>query len=803
MYHRFRTRATGQHLLLCTVLLCIAAAGAYAQLPSPVSISQDYQSTSDPMDEVLIALAASYGVNIVAPGSLVAGKEAAATSGNMTVTQALSGVLAGSDLIARETTAGTFVIEKALDSSQPASDLTESANPPRRPMEFVTVTGEKIDRNLQDTYASVVVLTERTLQDNVILDLEAAMQWVPNVTITPDGAGLSIRGIPQQGLGNGTFDPVAPTSAIYIDGAVQTQAAVSNGALSTWDVQQVEVFRGPQTATQGRAGLAGAVIVNTVDPDQQWSARTRLLASDENQEQVSFAAGGPLVEDRLAFRVAAETVKDDGYTKFNFDDQRVDNPGINDRDFLRAKLLWTPHPTFDAMLTYTYAKSKRGSNVVNGPDFFDANTTEIINESEGDLHTGSLVMTYRASDAITLTSATAFSDLDVSDKPVPATLGGTGLAVPADGDDSTFSQELRLVYDAGGSSRGIAGVYYADVEENFERTILGNVLGSQFSRNDGYERSYKNTAAFGQFEYDISSRLTLAAGGRYEYEERNYINFEVTEVEPDSPFLPDSESRFEGSGNESAWLPKLGLTYNFNDSVSLNATYQQAYRPGGTSNDPRDGSEVQFDPEFSDNYDLALRSLLLDERLFVNVNLYYVDYDDLQIRVSPDPNIPVIRFVDNAGKAEYYGLELSSQLTVNESWTFNFAAAWQESELKEFETGGIDASGDELPYSPNFSGSIGATWQHEKGWTASMDIAYSGDYFSNIPTDNDTKVSEHTIVNGRVGYRSERWGVYLYTKNLFDENYVVSANRVNDDPALWTASLGRPRTLGLILEASY
>ncbi|MEM8659861.1 MAG: TonB-dependent receptor, partial [Pseudomonadota bacterium] len=307
MYHSFSPRAKGKNLLLCTVLICIATAGAYAQPPSPASYSQDYNSASGPMDAVLMALAEVYQVNIVAPDSLVAGKESAAISGNMTVSQALSGVLAGSDLIARETTNGTFVIEKVLDPSQSSSKLTDSVNPPRRPMELVTVTGEKIDRDLQDTYASVVVLTEQALQNNVILDLEAAMQWVPNVTITPDGFGLSIRGIPQQGLGNGTFDPVAPTSAIYIDGAVQTQAAVANGALSTWDVQQVEVFRGPQTATQGRAGLAGAVIVNTVDPDQQWSARTRLLASDENQEQLSIAAGGPLLEDKLAFRVAAET----------------------------------------------------------------------------------------------------------------------------------------------------------------------------------------------------------------------------------------------------------------------------------------------------------------------------------------------------------------------------------------------------------------------------------------------------------------------------------------------------------------
>ncbi|MEL7044946.1 MAG: TonB-dependent receptor, partial [Pseudomonadota bacterium] len=662
--------------------------------------------------------------------------------------------------------------------------LEERPRRDRAPLkvETVIVTGERVARSLTDTVSSVAVLTQESMENSVILELDELLQRVPNVSVLPDGSGLSIRGIDQQGIGNGTFDPVSPTSAIYIDGAVQTQSAVGNGVLSTWDISQVEVFRGPQTATQGRSGLAGAVIMNTANPGDEWNARARLVATDLNREQLSLAGGGPLIDDVLGARLAVESIRNDGYTEFDNDGAFLGDPGRNNRDFIRGKLRFTPNDRLEAVLGVTYVEGERGTNQVSGPDFFDRKTTQIVNIRESDVSTGSLMLNYRLNDDWSVRAVTGFNRLDSSTTVDPNTVGGLGLAAPAEGDDRTLSQEIQLTFDDGGALRGIAGVYYADVEENFERTLEGNTtipgIGTLlFFRNDGFEKSFENISVYGQLEYDLSDRLTATLGGRFESEDREFTNFAITDVEPDVPFIPDEESIFVGSGSDTVWLPKLGITYAINDRWSISGTFQQAYRPAGTSFDPSDNSEVQFDPELSDNFDIALRANLFEDRLLVNVNLFFIDYRDMQIRVTPDPAFPIIRFVDNAGESELYGLEFESLWTLNERWSFYASAAHQESEFLDFALFGLDATGDEFTFSPTFSAALGGTWRHPDGWTGTLDLVYEGEYFSLIPNSEIAAVDAYTILGGRFGYDAGAWGAFVFGENLLDEDYLLSVNR--------------------------
>ncbi|MEM9316730.1 MAG: TonB-dependent receptor, partial [Pseudomonadota bacterium] len=688
-----------------------------------------------------------------------------------------------------------------------ASSSRSGSNRGPMAIETVVVTGERVNRSLTDTVSSVAVLTEESMENSVILELDELLQRVPNVSMLPDGNGLSIRGIDQQGIGNGTFDPVSPTSAIYIDGAVQTQSAVGNGVLSTWDISQVEVFRGPQTATQGRSGLAGAVIMNTASPGDEWNARARLVATDLNREQLSLAGGGPLVDGVLGARLAIETIRNDGYTEFDNDGSFLGDPGRNNRDFVRGKLRFTPNDRLEAVLGITYVEGERGTNQVSGPDFFDGKTTQIVNIRESEVATGSLMLNYQLNDAWSLRAVTGFTKLDSETTVDPNTAGGLGLAAPAEGDDRTLSQEIQLTYDDGGPLRGIAGVYYADVEENFERSLegittipgIGTLL---FFRNDGFEKAFENISVYGQLEYDLSDRLTVTLGGRFESEEREFTNFAITDVEPDVPFIPDEESIFVGSGSDTVWLPKLGLTYEINDSLSINGTFQQAYRPAGTSFDPSDNSEVQFDPELSDNFDIALRASLFEERLLVNVNLFYIEYRDMQIRVTPDPAFPIIRFVDNAGESELYGLELESLWTLDERWSFYASAAFQESEFLDFALFGMDATGDEFTFSPAFSAALGGTWRHPDGWTGTLDLVHVGEYFSLIPNSETSVVDAYTILGGRFGYDAGTWGAYVFGENLLDEDYLLSVNRTGT-PQEWIGNLGQPQTFGVILEARF
>ena len=786
-----------------------AAVPAHAQSESARAIIIDLPAA--PLDVALLSLGNEFGITILATENLLAGKTAPAVSGELSAEEALNRLLKGSGLVAQPDRNGGFIISEAVPPTAETGNATPASNDAPVSIDdesplierTIIVSGEKIDRSLQDTISSVSVLTADALENSVILDLEQAVQRVPNVTITPDGFGLSIRGIAQQGIGNGTFDPVAVTSAIYIDGAVQTQQAVANGALSTWDVQQIEIFRGPQTATQGRAGLAGAFVVNTKDPEFEWGGQAQLIATDQNRQQVSAVFGGPILEDLLAFRIVAETVDDDGVTVFDFGGVRDDKVARNNRDFVRGKLLFTPTDQLEALLSLTYVEGNRGSSIVSGPDFFERDTSQISNLRDSEVFTGSLSLNYNLNEAISLQSVTAFSEVDVIETVNPNTAGGNGLAAPSTSEDHTLSQEFRLIYDANGPLRAILGLYYADIEETVDRTIAGPFGPFLVFRNDGFAKDFENTALFGQIEYDLSQAWSLNVGGRIESEERTFSNFAITDVEPDFPGLPDSTVTFEGTGDDSTFLPKLGVTYNVSEAVSLSATFQQAYRPGGTNLDPRDQSLVQFDPEITDNYDLALRSTWYDERLVLNANAFFFEYSDMQIRFSPDPTLPLIRFVDNVGEAELYGLEVESLFNPDSNWSFYASAAFQESEFKTFEIGGVDAAGDEFAFSPSFSAAIGGTWTNSAGWGASVDISHDGSYFSNLPNGEAFEVGSSTVVGGRAGYDHGHWGVFLFAENVFDEDYFTSVNRADLDPTLQIANVGQPRTIGITLEAKF
>ena len=117
--------------------------------------------------------------------------------------------------------------------------------------------------------------------------------------------------------------------------------------------------------------------------------------------------------------------------------------------------------------------------------------------------------------------------------------------------------------------------------------------------------------------------------------------------------------------------------------------------------------------------------------------------------------------------------------------------------------GGVDASGDEFAFSPAFSAAFGGTWRHPQGWTGTLDFSYEGGYFSNVPSSEAVKVDSYTLIDGRFGYDAGNWGAYVFAENLLDEDYVVSADRSNENPELWFGILGQPQTLGLILEAHF
>lgn len=779
-----------------TFFACVLVAGSLtsAKASEPRSIDIPAQA----LDAALLAVGDAFGVNVVASEELTSGVTSEALSGELTLEAALEQLLSDTSLGFEQAPNGTYIVRQR-PSQRPSQSLATPI--PDRRIEEIVVRGEKSDRSLQDTLSSVAVLEGEVIDASFITELGQILQRTTNVATTE--GGFSIRGVPERGVGSGTGD-TSQTSAVYVDGAVQSQFGSNSGIVSAWDIDQVEVFRGAQTTTQGRAALGGAIIVNTTDPSFEWEGRTRIAAGEFGTRQYAAAVGGPIIEDTLAFRISVDSNETDGFTEFLTPNGEVlDDIGAVERDLLRGKLLLRFSDATEAVLSATYSEGLEGSNGINGPDPSERRNTQLINIRETEVASFALNVTHRINDSLTLTSITSYSDLELAFSPIEETLGAEGIAQVGNATDETVTQELRLNFDAGSGMRGIAGLYYNQFDEFSQRTLSGIFLGSAFVRDDGYNNDFTNYALFGEGEFDFGEHWSVTLGARYDVEDSTRDEFARTVVDPPIPLLPpNSETNFSGDASFDAFLPKVGLTYKFDDEISLSAIYQRAYRPGGADIREDTNEPIEFDPEYTNNYELAFRALLFDGSLTLNANAFYIDYTDMQIRFVPNPDeILPARFIANAGEAEIYGLEVESLWRPSTRLSLYASLGWADSELGEFLFQGDNLEGNQLPNQPNFNASFGGSYEFAPGFLVTVDNIYSDTTFSATVNSDANETDSYIFTNVRLGYSTTHWGVSLFGQNVFDELYFLTSARTPEGEFAG-GSLGQPQTFGLIFEAS-
>lgn len=508
----------------------------------------------------------------------------------------------------------------------------------------IVILGEKQSKSLADTNSSVGLITASDLENSNITDLYEAFQRVANVSLTDGNQGFSIRGIDFMNITNSDSAVNSTTLAsVYLDGAVMPTPAVAFGGYNTWDIAQIEIFRGPQSTTQGRNTLAGAINIRSRDPEFEWGGRAQARIAEHGTRQISATLNAPIVYDELALRLSADTKKSDGF---------ITNPTLSDNEFgrsrstfLRGKLLWQPEHIegLTVRLTGIHSNSYQGTVEV-APDtpfdFENVSNHGIYNDVESTIFT--LETSYDLSETTTLTSVTSYSDttwVTADDEDGTATDfgdgfdGGFGIG---GGTDEQFTQELRLNYQSDRLSAVIGG-YYASLDNAdfypariFTNTaaslpgpdemqfLLESALGTplppgtgafvsgtlsatlptptEVTSNFNNTRKIENLALFGQADYDISDHITLTVGGRLDYEKQNTMNAsDITIITPWPTYgdplldgvlalLRDSvETGFaeNGRGSFTVFLPKAGLTYNWTDDISTSFTFQRGYRSGG------------------------------------------------------------------------------------------------------------------------------------------------------------------------------------------------------------------------------
>lgn len=695
----------------------------------------------------------------------------------------------------------------------------------------VVVTGQKIERTQMETISSVKVIDAEQLETNTRVDnLYDIIDLAPNVTDAGGFNSLAIRGIANSGptaVNNG-----AGTIGIFVDNGLLTARAVQDNALTTWDLDRVEILRGPQSTTGGRNSLAGQIILHTKDPEFEHGGSAKILVGQDSTFQTAFVQTGPLSEN-FAYRISGDYQSSDGY---------VENDILNDDKFnryrtknLRLKLLYLLETGGEVLFSAAHNTfNEHGDGTIDTNLSGRTSRLNFPSEWETESDSYSLSITQPINEKVTFESNTGYvksdfyrnSDFDgSSSSPFDNSL--VIVSIPTDAstleqqtDDYNFNQEFLLKYNTE-KIRSVAGLYFAKgkLDDGYSTDnvyLSGDLLGVPLLLNGTTDpdEEFKTYALFADVDFKLNDRFTLLAGLRANKEEREssvattqaragLIPYDVIGGPGTTAFIDSQLASFSGiqeSDSDSfVLLPKLGFNYMWSDSLSTGFVVQKGYRPGGVSVNPIRGLAQEYDEESTINYEASLRARLSNQ-LTINANVFYTDWKDQQVGVADPSAVSPLDFnIENAGESHLYGFEIEADYIVNRHWNVFAGLGYVNTEFDEFEVNGNDYSGQDFQFSREWTANLASTYRFDSGWFMHGNVSYASEGAASTTTPG-TELDSYTLVNVKLGYEQAKWAAYVYANNLFDDEYQVQ--RVNNN-TYGNTVLGDPRVIGLVTTFSW
>lgn len=654
-------------------------------------------------------------------------------------------------------------------------------------LETITVTGEKVSRDMKSTASSVSIKTSREIDREKTgnATVKEVIADVPNVVFTDTVSTPIIRGQDTQGPNTGAtafFAGTVPRATINLDGHYLNYNEFYFGASSIWDLESIEVFRGPQTTSQGANAIAGAIVVNTKDPTFTPEAAYQAEIGSYHGKRASVAVSGPIMEDQLAARLAIDYSGRDTFIDYiNSGFQH----GESDQDFrslnARFKLLWEPAdiPGLTAKLTYSHTTSNRPSQEAASWPFDDLNhVTTTMPSWEQHTNTGILDVSYDFENGIKV-----FNQAQVSTSDVIRTTGLIN-GGDADIDQTNASNETRVTFgDTQDEISGVAGLYYAYTQAD-ELLFLNGT--------SSFDDTKRNLGLFGEISYRFAEQWTLTTGLRYQQDRIQRVGRSVY-----APTPVDFDATY------STLLPKASLAFDVNDEWTVGALVSRGYNPGGVSLNMTAQKWQPFEEEKIWNYELFARASLLDDRLTVNGNLFYMDMKNAQY------NIPVVvspgvtqSYTINAEQAHAYGLEVGADYQLLDNLMIRASAGVLRTRIDEIASN-VAYEGNEFAKSPGYMVSLGASWDVTEKFNVSGQVRHLDGYYSDTANTPAYVIKPYTIADVRASYKvHDHMEVYGYVKNIFDERtptYMQQNRGIGGIEASMTA----PRMFGIGVKGTF
>lgn len=739
----------------------------------------------------------------------------------------------------------SFLILGALASAMPAHAQVDDE---------IVVTAQRRTQSIQDVPIAVTAVSGDFLESIGAVDITDIQKITPNATIEAARGSNStliafIRGIGQQ-------DPLwgfEPGVGIYVDDVYV--ARPQGSVLDIFDVERVEVLRGPQGTLYGRNTIGGAIkyvtkSLNMDDPELK--ARVNVGSYGQFDQTIS---GSIPVSDTFALGAAIAN-----YQRNGFGENLNTGADHYDKDVLAGRISaeWSPSEAlnfrFAADMTKDDSNAKHGHRLLPSADGTIAVTSNEYDTRAGagdknkvETKGASFTASWDPSETITLKSITAYREGETETPIDFDALPQQDFDVPATYADDQFSQEFQLLYNSDRIS-GVAGLYYLDgsASGKFD-VILESLFGGATVFQAG-DQSKENLSAYADFTFDVNDKLSVSAGGRYSEDKT------VADVRRDfllglgSPALGGTgtllvtQTDFQGlERKDTNFSPRVAVNYKVTDNTNVYGSFSQGFKAGGFDPraredlDPLGLSQAGFAPETVDSYEVGVKGNLLDNRLTYAIAGFVANYEDQQITVqngvdtdNDGTNDTFVSSVFNAGQSKYKGLEFEGALRLSDNFTLTAMAGYIDTDIEEIISADVNIADQFVTQNtPEITSRFGFIYSHDLadngGLTFTGSAAYRDDYnlfnqplagfaptaiFPNgaPPIDPDA----YTVFDLGVTWtsESERWDFGVYGRNLTDERARVAAynfagpNQLGADGA-YSAFYRAPRTVTATLGFKY
>ena len=610
----------------------------------------------------------------------------------------------------------------------------------------------------------------------------------------PTAGAFSLRGLNQDNV----FGYVGTSSnsliAVLEDGAPLSSQTLRYLPPTLWDLQGVEILRGPQSLSHGPNSLGGALLFHTMTPAFGWSGNAFAEYSEDNTFRAGIAQDFDLIPNELAFRLSYLHQESDGQATNRFlnDDQY----GAVSRDRFQGQLLWKPakNPDLSVALSVIHDRADGSpfATTTSGPGygFFDRQTSlNTPSRYPVERTAATLNASLRLSNDLELKSTTSIQRFDLEQTFDLDATPFLNWFVNGANDESRFTQDFSLARREG-SLHWLVGTYYESSNYDVGFSGIGIApfpFGSPFANRA--TEDVEIAALYGRFDWEFADTFHLTGGIRINHEER-----ELTSTAKLGPF-PSTFSENDSSATE--FLPQLGISWQPDADKTIGLQLSRGYRGGGVSYAPTLGITRPYDPEYSWEAELFAR-IRPTAGIQLSAAVFHSWMEDQQVPVAvPGGFAGVDTLITNAASARRYGAELEATWQLHETLGIRASLGYIHTEFRNLTLNGIARSGQAFPNAPEWTASIGADYHHPSGFFVNALYSFADSTYSFASSPTLTALESRQLLSARIGYQWEKASLYVFGSNLLDDEYALlrADNTATGQPV--SGKVAAPRMLGI------